>query len=75
MLTSFGLKIWICGVKGIRARLEILICFYKIYVCFKLLFERSASYNLKSYILRKNKLESLITASAFLATYPFLNQG
>ncbi|OSB06223.1 hypothetical protein, partial [Clostridium botulinum] len=34
---------------------EILSCFCKIYVNFKSLFERSASYGLKSYILRKNK--------------------
>ncbi|MHB7997220.1 hypothetical protein CF060_06670 [Clostridium botulinum] len=64
-------KIRICGVKGIRERLEILSCFFKIYVSSKLLLERSASYNLEVYILRKNKLESLITASAFLTTYPF----
>ena len=49
-------KMGICGIKGIKARLEIPICFCKIYVCFKLLFEPSASYDLEPYILRKNKL-------------------
>ncbi|AVP60097.1 hypothetical protein C7M79_05045 [Clostridium botulinum] len=63
ILASLGLKIGICGVKGIRTRLEILSCFCKIYICSKLLFERSASYNLEPYILRKNKLESLIEVS------------
>ncbi|MCS4521237.1 hypothetical protein JTS97_01830 [Clostridium botulinum] len=48
-----GLKIRICGVKGIKARLEILIYFCKIYVYSELLSEHSASYNFESYILRK----------------------
>ncbi len=37
----------------------------------KLLSERSASYNLESYILRKNKLEALIEVSCLLTIYPF----
>ncbi|NFP91084.1 hypothetical protein FDG48_06300 [Clostridium sporogenes] len=56
-------KMGICGVKGIGKSLEILSCFFKIYVCSKLLSERSLSYDLEPYILRKNRLESLIEVS------------